>query len=231
MRLFAAAHTMLPVMKDLQQHGYVLLAEAGWTGLKDVVAELGEVIQVTEVKNDPDTPALVTSARALDFHTDHPKADYIAWLCIEQAAQGGESILADAEMAFARLAPDEQSALSEIHLLEHQVFPDDKDSHPLVAVGPGGRRRFYYSFWLVKDELPPRQASALQRFRRALPECQVAEVKLQPNDLLIVDNTRIFHGRRAFAGDSRRLVRHWIRRRDLIDCRRPECKASLPRRT
>ena len=203
---------MKGLLQNLRERGYALLEKAGRPGLDDIIARLGEVIQVTEARNNPNTRALVTSARALDFHTDHPKADYIAWLCLEPSDSGGESILADAETAFARLSPDEQAALAEIRLFEHKVFPDDQDSRPLVSAGADGGRRFYYSFWLVEDDLPPAQGGALKRFRRAVSECQVAEVKLRRDDILVVDNARILHGRRAFAGGKRHLTRHWIRR-------------------
>lgn len=202
---------MTALLQELRERGYALLKAAGQSALDNVVAQLGEVIQVTEVRSNPNTRALVTSARALDFHTDHPKADYIAWLCVEQADSGGESILADAEMAFNRLPPDERERLADIRLFEHKVFPDDADSRPLLSVADG-KRKFYYSFWLVEDDLPPDQKTALRSFQRAVPECQVAELKLREDDILVVDNTRMLHGRRAFAGDKRHLRRFWIRR-------------------
>ena len=200
---------------QLQQHGYAYLKNAGRTGLRRVIGHLGEVIQVTEVRNEPDTPALVTSDRALDYHTDHPKVDYIAWLCHRQAASGGETLLADARAAFARLSADEQSALARIRLFEHKVFADDADDCPLVTRGADGAHRFYYSFWLVKQDLPPAQQRALARFRAALPAAQIAPgLRLARGDILVVDNTRALHGRRAFAGGRRHLTRHWIRRHD-----------------
>ena len=203
---------MAKLLQELQKRGYALLEKAGRSGLNDAIGQLGEVIQVTEVRNNPNTRALVTSTRALDFHTDHPKADYIAWLCIEQSDSGGESILADADMAFARLSPDEQAELTKIRLFEHKVFPDDEDSRPLVSVAPNGERRFYYSFWLVEDDLPASQKSALKHFRNAVSECQIAEITLRQDDILVVNNAKILHGRRAFTEDKRWLTRHWIRR-------------------
>ena len=119
----------------LHQHGYATLKNAGQAGLDEVIAQLGEVIQVTRVRNEPDTPALVTSDQSLDFHTDHANVDYIAWLCRRPAEAGGETILADAEAAFARLSAAEQSALGQIRLFEHKVFADDEDDRPLVCAG------------------------------------------------------------------------------------------------
>lgn len=202
---------MTNFLQDLRERGYTLLEQAGQSGLDDAIARLGRVIQMTDVRNNPNTPALVTSTRALDFHTDHPKADYIAWLCIEPSASGGESILADAEMAFSHLSPSEQDALAGIRLFEHKVFPDDQDSRPLISLA-NGRKLFYYSFWLVEDDLPSVQRNALNHFRKAVRECQIAEIKLRKDDILIVENSRVFHGRRAFEGEERHLRRYWISR-------------------
>ena len=195
----------------LWKEGYALVQGAASSGMEAIAAELGEVIYVTDVKVNPQGRALVTSARALDFHTDHPRADYVAWLCIDQADDGGETILADAEAAYRHLSPGERHALSGIHLREHKVFSDDEDFRPLVVV-KNGETRFYYSFWLVKDSLSSLQKGALTRFQRMLPECRIAEIKLRPNDVLVVGNTRILHGRRAFSGDRRFLKRYWISR-------------------
>ena len=202
---------MAALLEALRSRGYGLLEKVDSGALDGILAALGEVVQVVDVVNDPETPALVTSAEALDYHTDHPRVDCIAWRCIKQAAEGGESILADAALAFAQLPAADQAALAEVRLFEHKVFPDDADSQPLVSWGPDGRRRFYYSFWLVKDQLPAAQRQALRRFRSLVPACQLAEFRLQPDDLLVVDNTRILHGRRAFTGNERRLIRYWIR--------------------
>jgi len=207
-----AGHEGLTVVPDtLWKEGYALVEGAASDGLDAIAAQLGEVIHVTDVKVSPKGKALVTSARALDFHTDHPKADYVAWLCIDQADDGGETILADAEAAYLRLSLEERRALFGIHLFEHKVFTDDGDFRPLVAA-KNGKTRFYYSFWLVKDNLSSVQKDALKRLQRILPECQFAEIRLRPDDVLVVDNTRILHGRRAFSGERRFLKRYWISR-------------------
>ena len=195
----------------LWKEGYVLVRGAASSGMEAIAAELGEVIYVTDVKVNPQGRALVTSARALDFHTDHLRSDYVSWLCIDQADDGGETILADAEAAYRHLSPGERYALSGIHLREHKVFADDEDSRPLVVV-KNGKARFYYSFWLIEDSLSSVQKDALTRFQRMLPGCRIAEIKLRPDDVLVVDNTRILHGRRAFSGERRFLKRYWISR-------------------
>lgn len=193
------------------QCGYALLEQAGQNNLKHVIDMLGEVIHVADVTINHNSRSLVTSTRSLDFHTDHPKADYIVWYCFQPANEGGESIIADAERAFADLSPNEQETLAKIRMFEHKVFPDDASSRPLVSFDKTGKR-FYYSYWLVEKNLPPTQQHAFDKFRLAVPKHQIAEVKLKKDDILIVDNTKFLHGRRAFSGGKRHLRRYWIRK-------------------
>ena len=174
-----------------------------------VVAKLGDILHVTDVKVDLKSKSLVTSNRALDFHTDHPRADYIVWHCIEQSEVGGETILADAEKGYLQLSSKEQKWLSTIRLFEYKVFPDDEDSYPLVSVR-NNRIRFYYSYWLVDNDLSINQREALTRFRIFLAKSKIAEFRLCSDDVLVVDNTRIFHGRRSFLGNQRFLKRYWV---------------------
>lgn len=198
-----------PILDEITRSGYALLRGIGSSGMDRVATKLGDILHVTDVKVDSKSKSLVTSNRALDFHTDHPRADYIVWHCIEQSEIGGETILADAEKAYLQLSSKEQKWLFTIRLFEHKVFPDDEDSYPLVSVR-NSRTRFYYSYWLVGNDLSLNQREALTRFRIFLAKSKIAEIRLCSDDVLVVDNTRIFHGRRSFLGDQRFLKRYWV---------------------
>lgn len=195
---------------ELAEVGFAHIPRQTKTQLRDILRQLGTVIHTTDVKVKPDSRALVTSARALDFHTDHYKAKWVAWYCIEQTDDGGESILVDAERAYARLSRGEKLSLAKIKLFEHKIFDDDEESRPLVS-RRDGKRAFYYSFWLAKKELPKSQRAALDAFRAAIEREEPFAVKLQPGDILIVDNRRILHGRRIIRGSQNRfLKRFWL---------------------
>ena len=197
------------VLLSLRTHGYAVSEHAGQCGLDAILRQLGEVIYITDVKCDPESRSLVNSSRALDFHTDHPKADYVVWLCVRQSDVGGATILADARAAYLRLLPEERRLLSQVRIFEHKIFADDQDSRPLITLEDGDTR-FYYSYWLVKGPLPYDVRLALSKFRRILPEYKMAHIKLRPNDVLVVDNTRMLHGRQAFDGGDRLLKRYWV---------------------
>jgi len=193
---------------ELNKKGFVHLFNQTEEQLKQHLAELGEIIFTTDVKVKPNSRPLVTSERALDFHTDHHKARYIAWHCHQQTDKGGESILLDAETIYSQLSVEDRKSLKQIDLFEHKIFPDDKESNPLVHTS-GGKNKFYYSFWLVSegDKLNP----ALLEFQRLIKSAEPVRLTLQKNDILIVDNHRILHGRTAIEGSKdRHLKRYWI---------------------
>lgn len=192
----------------LASTGWAHLSRAGWDGLDAVVDRLDAcVLRTRDVVVRPGR-ALVTSARALDLHTDHHRADLVAWLCLAQTSQGGATRLADAAAAYASLSPAHRERLEAIRVFEPSVFPGDEKSHPLVERTPTGPR-FYCSFWFDAP-LAPSARAAFDAFQCAA-HANVSEFRLAPSDLLVIDNRRILHGRTAIVGSrDRHLVRSWL---------------------
>lgn len=196
------------LMKELDDHGFVHLRNQTKDLLHSHLEKLGRIIFTTNVKVDPNSRPLVTSDRALDYHTDHHKAKYIAWYCHQQTDKGGESILMDASKVYEQLNAVDQKLLQSIHLFEHKIFPDDKESNPLVNV-QNDKLRFYYSFWLVSDS--DKHNPSLKEFQRLLKITPPIKLRLEKNDILIIDNHRMLHGRTAIEGSKDRyLKRYWI---------------------
>lgn len=202
---------MLPLKtkRTTFENGLNLFRQVPHDDFLSSISALGTVINRTEVRVKPDAKGLVTSARALDYHTDHHAARYVAWYCHRQSTEGGESILQDAQAAFERLVPEHRDRLFNLQLQEHVIFPDDPGSWPLVMY-ENGRLRFYYSFWLTN--LSDRDDEAYQAFQNELIASPPLEFKLEPGDALIIDNHRMLHGRRAIgAQGDRYLERFWIK--------------------
>jgi hypothetical protein len=83
-------------LTDLKKFGWVLISDQTEEDLNEICEQLGETIFTTEVIVKPDSKSMVTSARGLNFHSDHPKANYIVWYCFKQTDKGGKTILLDA---------------------------------------------------------------------------------------------------------------------------------------
>jgi len=193
---------------DLRKSGWAHLNCKTEDELKEICDQLGEIIFTTEVVVKPESKSMVTSVKGLNFHSDHPKANYIVWFCYKQTDGGGHSILLDAEKAFAKLSASDKTALEQIKLKEHKVFADDREFYPLVEK-VDGRRKFYFSFWLVNER--DRENKSLLNFHQAIVDTEYTELTLEEGDILIVDNDRILHGRTPITGSQdRHLRRFWI---------------------
>lgn len=203
--------TAQEIRQELEELGFVWIKNGGKEYFERACEELGEIIFVTDVKVNLESRALVTSEKGLDFHTDHHKANFIAWYCIEQTDKGGESILQDANKVFELLNDDEQEELKKVMLFEHKVFEDDKDTYPFV-IEKDNKREFYYSFWLADETISVKQKNIIKKFQKLTNEIEYIKLKLNPTDALIIDNHRILHGRTAIEGSKNRfLKRFWIK--------------------
>jgi len=197
------------MIEELEKNGILHLTQQTESQLADLLQQLGTVIMTTDVIVKPEGRGMVTTALGLDFHTDHHKAKYIVWYCHKQTDKGGESILLDAKAVYESLPIDQQKELTTIELFEHKVFDDDLESYPFVKVDENGAKKFYYSFWLVKED--DKYKSAMLAFQKGLRTTQHQQLRLEDNDVLIIDNHRIFHGRRPIEGSKDRfLKRYWL---------------------
>ena len=201
-----------------QQNIHEMLRTQGWYhgenyseyDRTELLDGLGKVNMVTQVTPNPASRSMVTSRKAIGPHTDHHRADYILWNCLNQSPFGGESILIDSWAILDRMTDQEKRALESVLLMEHRVFPDDSERHPMLEKREDGLYRIYYSFWLADKDAP----EAFHRFRSLVEETTPMVIALKPKDILVIDNRRMLHARGAISEDStRHLVRYWIEKK------------------
>ncbi len=196
------------LIEELNKSGWVYLTDQTEEQLNEIVDSLGENIFTTDVVVKSESKSMVQSSSGLSFHTDHPKAKYIVWFCYKQTDIGGDTLLVDGDKVFQQLSSEEQAELHKINCFEHKIFTDDLQYYPLVET-ENGERKFYFSYWLVKAT--DKQNPALVRFRELLESSESIKLRLKPNDILIIDNHRIFHSRTKISGNQdRHLRRFWI---------------------
>lgn len=92
----------------LRERGWFHMHSATGNMFSSLAESLGSVVYETDVSVREESRGLVTSDKALDFHTDHSLVDYVAWLCIKSDDRGGDTILTDALDAFALLNDDDK---------------------------------------------------------------------------------------------------------------------------
>lgn len=190
----------------MTEKGFFHIPNRNETDLIKIISQLGNVINETDVVANPESKSLVTSDKYLDFHTDNHLAKYILCHCRKQAETGGQSMLCDAEKVYAQLKEDEKLALSKIHVYEHKMFPENRNSNPIIRE-IDGQHRFYYLFWLALEKY--RELPVFKKWRDLIQNAPHVKLRLEENDILVIDNHRIFHGRTEFIGE-RNLKRFWI---------------------
>ena len=191
---------------DLTTYGFCHIPNKNEIQLAEILAQFGNIIHETDVIANSESKSLVTSNKQLDFHTDNHLAKYILWHCKKQAEEGGISMLCDAADVYSKLNEDEKVALSNIHVYEHKMFPENRNSNPIVSE-ENGEVKFYYSFWLARKKY--RELPVFQKWRNLIENAKKVELRLETNDILIIDNHRMLHGRSEIKGE-RFLKRYWI---------------------
>ena len=178
--------------------------------LQELIHRLGFIIMENDVSIDKQSRSLVRSTKPLPPHTDHHLAHYILWHCHRQDSEGGFSIVVDGLQIYQEMNDAEKALLKGIDLMEHCVFKNDLQHHPMIQESEIGLR-IYYSFWMADDNLSGEQKEAFEAFNNRVRDAEPIKFRLKPEECLIIDNGRILHGRSSLSTDSKRLLkRYWI---------------------
>jgi len=187
----------------------------GWTVLRPQaredllveLAQLGPVIQTTEVTPRANAKAALATDQEMQLHTDHPRARWISWECVRQSSEGGYSLLKDTKLALDTLTTAEREELRSLSIRTHVVFSDDTGTYPILRNDGDGSDWIYFTPWMTDGQ----SSLAFQKFVHALEATPTLSVRLYPGESLLIDNGRMLHGRSALGGDKDRLlIRRWI---------------------
>lgn len=201
---------------ELSEKGFSHIQFPQSKNVDAILAELGQVIQKTEIRENPKSTRLLSSNQGMSFHTDHNNANYIAWFCNSQSASGGQSLLIDTKSILQNFSESSFDLLQEISVKTHQVFYSDKLSVPLLSINDSERQSVYYAEWLVNKPACIKHQKALEQFEHLIKSAVPATLLLSEGDLLIIDNNRMLHGREGFPSHSNRwLTRYWIQSRNI----------------
>ena len=187
-----------------------------------------------DVLSKPDPNSNAYTALALPCHTDLPNWElppgYQLLHCLENDADGGDSILVDGFRAAEVLRRQQPSAFRLLSRLPIDFRFQDRESDirfraPTIALDEtGGLAEVRFNL-AVMDALsaPANRMGPLCRALRAFAaavrdpalECRY---RLQPGELLVFDNRRVLHGRSAFdpATGRRHLQGCYVDRDQLL---------------
>jgi len=213
----------------LLRQGFVLLhgVPAADRAVLEVAAGFGYVRRTNygelfEVRVQEKAANLAFTSLPIRPHTDNPYRDPVPTIqllhCLRNAAGGGDSGLVDGFHAAARLrgtAPRQFELLARTPVVFRyaDAEADLTATRPLIGLDPVGRirevrfnNRSMQPLGLPADETDA-YYRAYRRFAQLLyrPEAQF-DLRLEPGDCLVFDNTRVLHARTGFtAGGERHL--------------------------
>lgn len=169
-----------------------------------------------------------TASTSLEItpHTDgtysHDAPGLLALHCHRYDAVGAENVFVDGHTLAGRLSPDARAVLSTVeipgryigdgaHLVARRpVLRYDGDDLVQVSYNHHDRAPFV----LPEPEMT-RLYAALHEFDRLANRSELQfEVALRPGDMVLFDNWRVLHGRRAFTGD-RWIAGAYVNREDV----------------
>ena len=197
--------------------------------LLDVVDLFGYVRETNygkwfEVRSEINPTNLAFTGLGLQAHTDNPYRDPVPTLqilyCLENSADGGDSMVVDGFAAALRLRTEdprgfdllanhcarfEYAGSSGVHLAARR---------PMIELAPDGEMRairFNNRSAAPITDVPyddmPAYYAAYRRLGEIIDDPKMAvSFKLEPGESFIVDNTRVLHARKGYSGSGTRWL-------------------------
>ena len=173
----------------------------------EALSVIGDIVEQTQVRQITGATTYLSGYDAVPLHTDHPEALVVAWWCESQAERDGASVLADGHVVLS-LMGDKVKALQEVE----QHVPPQLPRQVLRTAPVWSGERLYYAPWYPVLQATDAGRRALTTFRSLLAMgVGHRRIRLQPGDLLVVDNGRWLHGRDKLEQQNGRLLRRfWL---------------------
>lgn len=156
------------------------------------------------LRSDPQRPAGSSGGwGAQPTHMDFVNAQFppelVCLYCYRDDPGGGGASVLSPVAVTERLSTDDLQALAR-HVYRDGVVRDlchvGVDINPFAVWNPGERFTVRWSGKLVGSVTGPAEREALQRMSALLGEAE-QELRLRPGEMLVIDQHRVVHGRRA----------------------------------
>lgn len=174
---------------------------------------MGEILAVDDVWQMAN--GANESPEPVPFHSDGAAADVVAWFCIRQDEQAGDSLLADCVPLLKGIAPEHRAQLRSIDIPYYDQMRPEKPAGYCALLSGNDETdwRINYVPWQV-PELSEGQKEAVAAFANMLSKDSPTSLRLSQGQALFIDNWRILHARGPLTPGSRRhLKRIWLRTR------------------
>ncbi|MBX2870124.1 MAG: TauD/TfdA family dioxygenase [Acidiferrobacterales bacterium] len=225
-------HSLCHWLHRIDRFGFALLKAipAEPDGLLKVVNLFGYVRetnygQTFDVRSEINPSNLAYTALGLQAHTDNPYRDPSPTMqilaCMENSADGGDSMVVDGFQAAMTLREESEEHFSLLSRFPARFcYAGGSDTlleskHPIIELGVDGElravrfnHRSAAPFTDIPFDFMQKYYQAYRHFSEIVDrtDSQVT-FKLRPQELFIVDNTRVLHSRTAFSGSGKRWLR------------------------
>ena len=198
--------TLAGIQAGLRHEGLAVCAVERESA-REILSAVGDIVEETQVRQRKSASTYLSGRQTVPLHTDHPEAFRVAWWCERQAARDGASVLADGQAVLAAMG-EQAKALQGVELHVPPQLP--RQGLDTARAWDGGR--LYYAPWYPVVRATPAGRRALRMFANLLAMgFGHRHIRLQPGDLLIVDNGCWLHGRDELEDGSGRLLRRfWL---------------------
>ena len=198
--------TLAVIRAGLQRDG-LAVCSVGREAVPEVLSGIGEIVEQTQVRQMKGATTYLCGHDAVPLHTDHPEARIVAWWCESQADRDGASVLADGHIVLS-LMGEQAEALQQVE----QDVPPQLPRQVLRTAPVWSGKRLYYAPWYRVLQATHAGRRALRTFRSLLAMgAGHKRIRLQPGDLLVVENARWLHGRDKLEKQNDRLLhRFWL---------------------
>ena len=177
-----------------------------------------------EVRTEVNPVNLAYTGLGLPAHTDNPYRDPVPTLqilyCLENSAEGGESMVVDGFRAAERLREENKEAFQLLagHCARFEYAGSSgvhlQSKRPLIDLLPDGELasiRFNNRSAAAPVDIPFERMeawyAAYRQFGEIIDDPEMAVTfKLQPGESFIVDNTRVLHARTGYSGSGTRWL-------------------------
>ena len=218
-------------LADVRRYGFAKLSggPASQGALLDVVKPFGFVRETNygkwfEVRTEVNPTNLAYTGLGLQAHTDNPYRDPVPTLqvlyCLENSAEGGDSIVVDGFRAAQRLRDDDPQgfALLSGHCARFEYAGSAgtclRARRPMIELAPDGElvavrfnNRSAAPIVDVPYEHMAAYYAAYRRFAEIIDDPAMGvSFKLEPGESFIVDNTRVLHARKGYSGAGSRWL-------------------------
>ncbi|WP_323784189.1 gamma-butyrobetaine dioxygenase [Leisingera sp.] len=177
-----------------------------------------------EVRTEVNPTNLAFTGLGLQAHTDNPYRDPVPSLqilyCLENSAEGGDSIVVDGFRAAERLRDENPEAFALLagYPARFEYKSSDgvhlRSRRPMIELSPDGEmigvrfnNRSSAPFVDVPFEMMEAYYTAYRRLGELIDDPDMGvSFKLEPGESFIVDNTRVMHARLGYSGSGSRWL-------------------------